>query len=67
MTRALLALDTAACLNADRDPVGAAKIAADVLDQLPAGYRQGLIRSLAEDLHRRLTGRPRDHLGQALA
>ncbi|MFI8515411.1 helix-turn-helix domain-containing protein [Streptomyces sp. NPDC085460] len=67
MTRALLALDTAACLNADGDPAAAAEMAGGVLDRLPAGYRLGLVRSRAEDLHRRLTGRPRDHLGQALA
>ncbi|MFF9502429.1 helix-turn-helix domain-containing protein [Streptomyces sp. NPDC014656] len=67
MTRALLVLDTAACLNTDGDPAGAASMAAAVLDRLPAGYRQGLVRSRAEDLHRRLAGGPRDHLGQALA
>ncbi|MGW8768254.1 transcriptional regulator [Streptomyces sp. NPDC055815] len=67
MTRALLAMDTAACLRADGDPTAAAEMAAGVLDRLPAPYREGLIRSRAEALHRQLTGRSRDHLGQALA
>ncbi|MEV6201513.1 transcriptional regulator [Streptomyces sp. NPDC051771] len=66
MTRALLTLDTAACLHTDGDPAEAAAIAAATLDRLPTGYRQGLIRSRAQDLHSRLTGKPPDHLGQAL-
>lgn len=66
MTRALLALDTAACLHADKDPSGAAQMAAAVLGRLPAGYRQGLVRTRAQTLHHRLVGRPRDLLGQAL-
>ncbi|MER7952394.1 transcriptional regulator [Streptomyces sp. NPDC096079] len=67
MTRALLAMDTAACLHVDGDPTAAAEMAAGVLDRLPGPYREGLIRSRAEALHRQLTGRPRDHLGQVLA
>ncbi|WP_260605145.1 hypothetical protein [Streptomyces sp. WAC01280] len=42
-------------------------MAAVVLDRLPAPCRQGMVRSRAEALHRQLAGRPRDHLGQALA
>ncbi|MER5737311.1 transcriptional regulator [Streptomyces sp. NPDC002262] len=67
MTRALLALDAAACLHAVKDPSGAAEMAVSVLERLPAGYRQGLVRTRAQALHHRLVGRPRDLLGQALA
>ncbi|MEU6483564.1 helix-turn-helix transcriptional regulator [Streptomyces sp. NPDC046887] len=67
MTRALLAMDTAACLRTDGDPTAAAEMAAGVFDRLPAGYREGLIRFRAEALHRRLDGRARAHLGDALA
>ncbi|WP_185094817.1 hypothetical protein [Streptomyces sp. PanSC19] len=67
MTRALLAVDTAACLRADGDPTAAAEMAAGVLDRLPGPYRDGLVRSRAEALHRQLADRPRDYLGQALA
>lgn len=67
MTRALIAMDTAACLRTDGDPTAAAEMAAAVYDRLPAAYRQGLIRSRAEALHHQLDGRARDHLGQALA
>ncbi|GEB57420.1 transcriptional regulator [Streptomyces gardneri] len=67
MTRALVAMDTAACLRTDGDPTAAAEMAAGVLDRLPVAFREGLVRSRAEALHRQLSGRPRDHLGQALA
>lgn len=67
MTRALLALDRAACLHAEGDPSPAASTAADVLERLPAPYRSGLVGSRAAALHRRLTGRPRNRLGQFLA
>ncbi|MFE6787826.1 serine hydrolase [Streptomyces sp. NPDC057680] len=67
MTRALLAMDTAACLREDGDPTAAAEMAAGVLARLPGPYRDGLVRSRADALHRQLTGRPHDHLGQALA
>ncbi|WP_328491151.1 hypothetical protein [Streptomyces zaomyceticus] len=67
MTRALLAMDTAACLRTDGDPTAAAEMAVGDLGRLPGPFRQGLIRSRAEALHRQLTGLPRDHLGQALA
>ncbi|MGC0334876.1 hypothetical protein RKD23_007953 [Streptomyces sp. SAI-170] len=67
MTRALLAMDTAACLRLDGDPTAAAEMAADVYDRLPPSYREGLIRSRAEALHQYLDGRPRAHLGEALA
>ncbi|MFJ4870486.1 helix-turn-helix domain-containing protein [Streptomyces sp. NPDC088757] len=67
MTRALLAMDTAACLQAEGDPTGAAEMAAGVFDRLPASYREGLVRSRAEALCRRLDGRARVHLGDVLA
>ncbi|MFJ4186786.1 helix-turn-helix domain-containing protein [Kitasatospora sp. NPDC089509] len=67
MTRALLAMDTAACLRIDGDQTGAAEMASGVWDRLPSGYREGLIRSRAELLHRQLTGRARTFLGDALA
>ncbi|MGW2372089.1 hypothetical protein [Kitasatospora sp. NPDC001683] len=67
MVRALLAVDTAACLHVDGDPSGAAEMASGVWERLPATYREGLIRSRAETLHRRLTGRPYALLGEALA
>ncbi|MCX5078967.1 transcriptional regulator [Streptomyces sp. NBC_00424] len=67
MTRALLAMDTAACLRADGDPSAAADMAAGVFGRLPGPYREGLIRTRATTLHRTLTGRPHDLLGQALA
>ncbi|MGW6214038.1 transcriptional regulator [Streptomyces sp. NPDC055109] len=67
MTRALIAMDTAVCLRLDGDPSAAANMAAAVFDRLPAPYRDGLVRSRAESLHRDLSGRPRDLLGQALA
>lgn len=67
MTRALLAMDTAACLRADGDPSAAAEMAARIFGQLPGPYREGLIRTRATTLHRTLTGRPQDLLGQALA
>ncbi|MFF2926630.1 transcriptional regulator, partial [Streptomyces celluloflavus] len=67
MTRALIAMDTAACLRLDGDPSSSAEMAAGIFDRLPAPYRDGLIRSRAEVLHQALGGRPRDLLGQALA
>jgi hypothetical protein len=67
MTRALIAMDTAACLRLDGDPSASAQMAAGIFDRLPASYRDGLIRSRAEALHQALNGRPRDLLGQALA
>ncbi|MGW6414858.1 transcriptional regulator [Streptomyces sp. NPDC055055] len=65
MTRALLAMDTATCLRADGDPTAAAEMAAGVLERLPASYREGIVRSRAETLHRQLAGLPRDHLAHA--
>ncbi|MFJ7130454.1 helix-turn-helix domain-containing protein [Streptomyces sp. NPDC098101] len=67
MTRALLAMDTAACLWADGDPTGAAEMAAGVFDRLPTSYREGLVRSRAEALRQRLDGKARAHLGDVLA
>ncbi|MFE7973058.1 transcriptional regulator [Streptomyces shenzhenensis] len=66
MTRALLALDTAQCLRADRDPQGAADMAIHVWEQLPEGFRTGLVRTRAETLRGSLTGEPRDQLTEAL-
>ncbi|MFF3786350.1 hypothetical protein [Streptomyces sp. NPDC001933] len=48
MTRALIAMDTAACLRLGGDPASAAEIAAGVFDRHPATYRDGLIRSRAK-------------------
>lgn len=67
MTRALLAMDTAACLRVDGDQTGAAEMAVGIWDRLPSGYREGLIRSRAELLHQQLAGRARTTLGEALA
>ncbi|MEV7599848.1 helix-turn-helix transcriptional regulator [Kitasatospora sp. NPDC089797] len=67
MTRALLAMDTAACLRVDGDQTGAAAMAVGVWDRLPGDYREGLIRSRAELLHQQLTGRAHTALGESLA
>ncbi|MFD6913541.1 hypothetical protein [Streptomyces virginiae] len=66
MTRALVAMDTAACVRVDGDPGAAAAIAAAVYDRLPAAYRSGLMHSRAQLLHRPLDGAPRQMLGDAL-
>ncbi|WP_331730504.1 helix-turn-helix domain-containing protein [Streptomyces sp. NBC_01174] len=66
MTRALLTMDMAACLKADGDVGMAASTAAEAFAELPDSYRTGLVRSRATALHRQLSGRPRDRLGQAL-
>ncbi|MFE1546548.1 hypothetical protein [Streptomyces sp. NPDC058718] len=63
MPRALLAMDTAARQRANGDAPAAAEMAAAVLHRLRAAYRQGMVRSRAEALHRQLAGRrPRSHL-----
>ncbi|MFG2416712.1 hypothetical protein [Streptomyces goshikiensis] len=67
MTRALIAMDTAACLRVDGDPGAAAAMAAAVYDRLPPAYRSGLARSRAQLLHQHLDGAPRRLLGDALA
>ncbi|MFD7897602.1 multiprotein-bridging factor 1 family protein [Streptomyces sp. NPDC059743] len=67
MTRALLALDTAQCLRADHDPQGAADVASEVWQQLPEGFRTGLVRIRAETLRGSLTGRPRAQLTEVLS
>lgn len=67
MVRALLAMDTAACLRVDGDSPAAADMAAGVFERLPVSYREGLVRSRAEALHRTLTGRPQVLLGDVLA
>ncbi|MGA5643320.1 transcriptional regulator [Streptomyces cinereoruber] len=67
MTRALIAMDTAACLRLDGDAAMAAEMAAGVFDRLPVPYRVGLVRSRAEALRQALDGQPRALLGQALA
>jgi hypothetical protein len=66
MTRALIAMDTAACQRVDGDPGTAAEMGAAVYDRLPAAYRSGLVHSRAQLLHRHLTGAPRRLLGDAL-
>lgn len=66
MTRALIAMDTAACLRVDGDSGAAAAMAA-VYDRLPPAYRRGLVHSRAQLLHRRLEGAPHRLLGDALA
>ncbi|MFD3486270.1 transcriptional regulator [Streptomyces sp. NPDC058665] len=67
MTRALLALDNAQCLLADRDPQGAADTATEVWKHLPKGFRTGLVRTRAETLRGGLTGKPRDQLTEVLS
>ncbi|MFG2979166.1 hypothetical protein ACGFYY_40055 [Streptomyces sp. NPDC048331] len=67
MTRALIAMDTAACLRVDGEPGEAAAMAAAVYDRLPPAYRTGLVHSRAQLLHRHLDGAPRRLLGDALA
>ncbi|MFE5519885.1 hypothetical protein ACFQ9Q_19495 [Streptomyces virginiae] len=42
MTRALVAMDTAACLRVDGDPGAATAMAAAVYDRLPPAHRTGL-------------------------
>ncbi|WP_330262025.1 transcriptional regulator [Streptomyces sp. NBC_00539] len=51
MTRALIAMDTAACLRVDGDPGAAAAMAAAVYNRLPPAYRTGLVHSRAQLLH----------------
>lgn len=67
MTRALLALDNAQCLLADRDPQSAADMAAEAWQHLPKGFRTGLVRTRTETLRGGLTGKPRDQLTQVLS
>ncbi|MGX2995610.1 hypothetical protein JNUCC64_15160 [Streptomyces sp. JNUCC 64] len=69
MTRALIALDTAACRAHDDEPEEAARLAVEAYEALPDAYRTGLTRTRAVALHRALpTGTPgRAALGEALA
>ncbi|MFF8789182.1 twin-arginine translocation signal domain-containing protein [Streptomyces sp. NPDC015125] len=67
MTRALLALDTAACLRIDGDHREAATMAARVWDRLPAEHRSGLIRARSTTLLNHLDGPAHGHLREALA
>ncbi|MEU3566992.1 transcriptional regulator [Kitasatospora sp. NPDC036755] len=67
MTRALLAMDAAICLNTDGDPTAAAGMAVDVWENLPEAYRDGLVRTRAESLHHALSGSAHARLGEALA
>ncbi|MFE3629096.1 hypothetical protein [Streptomyces goshikiensis] len=67
MTRALIAMDTAACLRVDGHPSAAAEMAAAIYDRLPPAYRSGLVHSRAQLLHRHLDSAPRRLLGDALA
>ena len=67
LTRALLEMDAATCLNADGDPSAAADKAVGVWERLPEAYRDGLVRSRAETLHHMLPGDAHARLGEALA
>ncbi|MFE2375444.1 transcriptional regulator [Streptomyces sp. NPDC059398] len=67
MTRALLALDAATCLQVNGDFSAAADAAVDVWQRLPRAYREGLVRSRADALHHSLVGQARSRLGEALA
>ncbi|TQF07196.1 transcriptional regulator [Kitasatospora acidiphila] len=67
MTHALLKLDAATCLGMDGDHGGAADLAMMVWQQLPDAYREGLVRSRAEALHRTLDGPAHRRLGDLLA
>lgn len=67
MTRALLEMDAATCLNADGDPAAAADKAVSIWEELPEAYRDGLVRSRAETLHHMLPGAAHTRLGEALA
>ncbi|MER6695685.1 twin-arginine translocation signal domain-containing protein [Streptomyces fimicarius] len=67
MTRALVAVDGAACVRADGDPATAAGLALDVWRQLPPAYRGGLVRSRVESLCQSLPGRTGNTLREALA
>lgn len=66
MTRALVAVDGAACVRADGDPTTAADLALDVWRQLPSAYRGGLVRSRVESLCQSLPGRTGNALREAL-
>ncbi|MEW1578925.1 helix-turn-helix domain-containing protein [Streptomyces microflavus] len=66
MTRALIAVDRAVCVRADGDPATAADLAVSAWLQLPAAYRDGLVRSRVESLCRSLPGRPGSTLRDAL-
>ncbi|MGW7311312.1 transcriptional regulator [Streptomyces sp. NPDC054835] len=67
MTRALLGLDTAACLHPDGDQAEAAAMAVKVWEGLPAKHHSGLVRTRANALLGRLDGSPYDCLQEALA
>jgi hypothetical protein len=67
MTRALLEMDAATCLNADGDPTAAADKAVGIWERLPEAYRDGLVRSRAVALHQVLPGPAHARLGEALA
>lgn len=67
MTRALLILDTAACLRTEGDHREAAAMAADVWDRLPTEHRSGLVRTRATAILDRLSGPAHEHLREALA
>jgi hypothetical protein len=67
MTRALLEMDAAACLNVDGDSSAATGKAAAVWQRLPHAYRNGLVRTRAEALHRALPEAARPHLAEVLA
>jgi hypothetical protein len=66
MTRALLAIDTATCLQHDGEPAEAARTATTAWQQLAPEHRCGLVRSRIEALHRTLPHGPREQLAEAL-
>ncbi|MEU0687077.1 helix-turn-helix domain-containing protein [Streptomyces uncialis] len=66
MTRALLSIDTALCLSVDGDQSAAAELASDIWTRLPDAYRQGLVRSRAESLHRTMSGTAQSRFGDVL-
>ncbi|MBU7598944.1 transcriptional regulator [Streptomyces sp. P38-E01] len=66
MTRALLALDTATCLQIDGDHREAANMAAEAWDRLPVEHRSGLVRARATALLDRLDETAQAHLRIAL-
>ncbi|MFZ3595050.1 helix-turn-helix domain-containing protein [Streptomyces sp. BH104] len=66
MTRALLGLDDARCMRVDGDHQDAAEKALGVWQELPAGFRSGLVRTRAELVRDGLSGRHHAALDEAL-
>ncbi|QCW77438.1 twin-arginine translocation signal domain-containing protein [Streptomyces sp. S6] len=66
MTRALIAVDRAACVRSDGDPTTAAALAVDAWSRLPMAYRDGLVRSRMDALCQSLPGSSGSALSEAL-